>query len=80
MNIKQTLSQSALKAGPDLLRMYIIRKISKQTIKAKIIETESYCGEKDLANHSSKGKTKRIGVEYAGPVWSNKLLRFVLVN
>lgn len=31
----------------------------------KIIETEAYCGEEDLACHASKGRTKRTEIMYA---------------
>lgn len=36
-------------------------------IRAKIIETEAYCGPKDLANHASKGLTPRTKIIFGSP-------------
>lgn len=47
-------------------------------IRARITEVEAYHGATDLACHASRGRTPRIGVDYAGPVWSAKKWRFVL--
>jgi DNA-3-methyladenine glycosylase len=54
----------------ELLGKVIVRRIGKQKISMKIIETEAYIGEKDLASHARFGKTKRNAVMY-GPagVW-----------
>lgn len=56
--------QKTLKVAKDLLGCFLIRKIGRKTIIARIIETEAYCGPKDLANHASKGRTKRTAVMF----------------
>lgn len=48
----------------DLIGKYIVRQIDGKTHAYKIIETEAYDGEKDLACHASKGRTKRTEVLY----------------
>ena len=47
--------RSALKVAPELLGKYLV--YGKKA--GKIIEVEAYVGQKDLACHASKGKTKR---------------------
>jgi DNA-3-methyladenine glycosylase len=37
------------------------------TRKARIVETEAYVGERDLASHSSKGRTARTAVMFGPP-------------
>lgn len=56
--------RNAVKVAPDLLGKYIVRKIDGKTQSYKIIETEAYDGEHDLACHASKGRTKRTEVLY----------------
>lgn len=47
-----------------MLGCFLIRRIGRRQIIGKIIETEAYCGPKDLANHASKGLTKRTAVMF----------------
>lgn len=58
--------QKTLKVAKDLLGCFLIHQISKKKIISRIIETEAYCGPKDLANHASLGRTKRTEVMF-GP-------------
>jgi DNA-3-methyladenine glycosylase len=58
--------QKTLKVAQQLLSCFLIRKIGNKKIIARIIETEAYCGPKDLANHASKGRTERTKVMF-GP-------------
>ncbi|MFN7088519.1 MAG: DNA-3-methyladenine glycosylase [Candidatus Paceibacteria bacterium] len=51
----------------DLLGKYLCRRIGGKIIRAKIIETEAYCGQRDLACHASKGLTKRTKVMFGPP-------------
>lgn len=51
----------------DLLGKYLIRKTGRKIVRAKIIETEAYCGPRDLANHASKGLTPRNKVMFGPP-------------
>jgi DNA-3-methyladenine glycosylase len=50
----------------ELLGKILYRKIGNRIIKGKIVEVESYLGAKDLACHTSKGKTTRNEVMF-GP-------------
>ncbi len=51
----------------ELLGKYLVRKIGRKIIKAKITETEAYCGPTDLACHASKGLTPRTRVMFGLP-------------
>ena len=55
-----------VKVARELLGKFLVRKIGNRIIKARIIETEAYCGIKDLACHASKGLTERTKVMF-GP-------------
>ena len=49
----------------ELLGKVIVRDFGNGVIKRyQITETEAYCGQKDLACHSSKGRTKRTEVMF----------------
>jgi DNA-3-methyladenine glycosylase len=58
--------QPAQHLAPSLLGKILVRKINGEFHRARIIETEAYCGIKDLASHSSKGRTARTEVMF-GP-------------
>ena len=47
-----------------MLGCFLIRRIGGRKIVARIIETEAYCGPKDLANHASKGRTQRTEIMF----------------
>lgn len=55
----------AVEVAPDLLGKIIVRKIGNKTISGKIVETEAYVGEEDLASHARNGKTERNKVMYS---------------
>ncbi|MDH4358389.1 MAG: DNA-3-methyladenine glycosylase [Candidatus Berkelbacteria bacterium] len=55
-----------LDVARELLGKVIVRKIGKKLIRARIVETEAYCGEEDQACHARIGRTKRNEVMY-GP-------------
>lgn len=58
------------KIAKDLLGCYLVRKRNGKTERHIITEVEAYDGEKDLACHASKGKTKRNCVMFEpGGVW-----------
>lgn len=50
-----------------LLGKYLCRRINERIIKARITETEAYCGMKDEACHASKGLTPRTQVMFGPP-------------
>jgi len=51
----------------DLLGKVLCRKIGRKTYKGKIVEVEAYLGAKDLACHTSRGKTPRNEVMFGPP-------------
>ena len=58
--------KTAQELAPALLGKILVRKIDGNTRRARIVESEAYCGVKDLASHSSKGRTPRTEVMF-GP-------------
>lgn len=55
----------ALFIARDLLGKNLVRKFDDGTeFRTRIVETEAYLGEEDLACHASKGRTKRTEVLY----------------
>jgi DNA-3-methyladenine glycosylase len=60
-------SLPAIEFAPRILGSVLTRRISGQLRRARIIEAEAYLGPKDLASHSSKGRTKRTQVMFGPP-------------
>jgi DNA-3-methyladenine glycosylase len=60
-----------LRVAENLIGKYLVRKIGDKIIREKIVETEAYVGEHDLACHTSRGKTERnkIMFEEAGTIY-----------
>lgn len=64
---KSFYDRSVLHVAEDLLGKYLVRLHADGTHEAYMItETEAYDGEKDLACHASRGRTKRTDTMY-GP-------------
>jgi len=62
---KSFFLRDVLDVAPDLIGKILVRKFENGEIKRyKIIETEAYSGEEDLACHASKGRTTRTDVMY----------------
>jgi len=59
--------QSAMDVAKQLLGVIMNRRLGGQILRARIIETEAYLGPKDLASHSSKGRTPRTEVMFGPP-------------
>lgn len=55
-----------LTVAKELLGKYLIRDTNDTRFTARIVDVEAYIGEKDLACHASKGRTKRTEVMF-GP-------------
>lgn len=64
---KNFYKRETLQVAQDLLGCFLVRKIGKKIFRARIVETEAYIGEDDLACHASKGRTKRTEVMYGEP-------------
>jgi DNA-3-methyladenine glycosylase len=64
---KKFFNQNPRIVAQNLLGMTLIRKIHGKELKAKIVETECYLGEKDPASRASKGKTK-----ISSPMWEEE--------
>jgi DNA-3-methyladenine glycosylase len=54
----------AIEVAPDLIGKIIVRRMDDQEFRARIVETEAYIGQHDLACHASKGRTKRTEVMF----------------
>ena len=55
-----------LEVAEDLVGKWLVRRLpSGEILRARISETEAYCGEADTACHAHKGRTKRTEVLYA---------------
>jgi DNA-3-methyladenine glycosylase len=50
----------------ELLGKVLVIKVGQEITRVAITETEAYCGPKDLANHTSRGRTKRTEIMF-GP-------------
>ena len=60
-------NRDTLIVAKELLGKFLVRKAGDKTIRAKITETEAYCGPDDLACHASKGMTPRTKVMFGPP-------------
>jgi DNA-3-methyladenine glycosylase len=59
-------AKPAVDLARELLGKIIVRQVKGRLRRARIVETEAYCGVKDLASHSSRGRTARTEVMF-GP-------------
>lgn len=57
-------NRKTLRVARELLGCFLVRKIGKKTMLARIVETEAYVGTDDLACHAAKGRTKRTEIMY----------------
>lgn len=61
---RKFFNRDTVDVAKELLGKYLVRRINWKIIKAKIIETEAYCGMADKACHASKGLTPRTKVMF----------------
>ncbi len=60
-------ARPAIELAPALLGSIMVRRVDGQLRRARLIEIEAYLGPKDLAAHSSKGRTARTEVMFGPP-------------
>jgi len=60
-------AKPAEELAKELLGKILARRVGRVLRRARIVETEAYCGQKDLASHSSKGRTARTEVMFGPP-------------
>lgn len=61
-----TFSLSAVALSTHLLGCILVKRVGRTLRRARIVEVEAYLGPRDLASHSSKGRTARTEVLF-GP-------------
>ncbi|HZX94382.1 MAG TPA: DNA-3-methyladenine glycosylase [Myxococcales bacterium] len=59
--------RNAVKVAPALLGCVLARRVARQWLLGRIVETEAYVGEHDLACHARAGRTARTEVMYGEP-------------
>jgi len=64
---KPFFSQSAVELSQSLLGVIMVRNSGGLVRRARVVEVEAYLGPKDLASHSSKGRTRRTEVMFGPP-------------
>ena len=64
---KDFFNRPTLRVAKELLGKILVRKIGRKIIRTIIMETEAYCGPRDLASHASKGRTKRTEIMFGPP-------------
>jgi DNA-3-methyladenine glycosylase len=60
-------SQSAIDVARQLLGTVMVRTVAGVVRRARVVEAEAYLGPRDLASHSSKGRTQRTDVMFGPP-------------
>ncbi len=64
---QQFFNRNSKIVAQDLLGKFLVKKLNGKEISTLITETEAYDGTHDLANHASKGKTKRTEILFGNP-------------
>ena len=69
---EEFFNRNTLEVAKKLLGKILCVKAGKEVLKGIVMETEAYRGEDDLANHASKGRTKRTETMYlkAGTIYT----------
>src|SRR5438477_4414403 len=57
-------SRPAVDVARDLIGKILVRRIDTKEFRARIVETEAYVGEHDLACHAAKGRTARTEIMF----------------
>jgi DNA-3-methyladenine glycosylase len=64
---RQFFGRDPREVGPALLGKLLVRRKGLLLLAGRIVETEAYLGENDLAAHSASGRTKRNSVLFGPP-------------
>ena len=59
-------AQPALRLSAQLRGTILVKRVGDAIRRARLVEVEAYVGPKDLASHSSKGRTARTEVMFGG--------------
>jgi DNA-3-methyladenine glycosylase len=60
-------ARDAVIVARELLGARLVRKLDGKILAGRVVETEAYCGEEDLACHARAGRTARTAVMYGPP-------------
>jgi DNA-3-methyladenine glycosylase len=60
-------ARDAIHLAPALIGKILVRRFRGRFYRARIVETEAYIGEHDLACHASRGRTNRTAVMFGPP-------------
>lgn len=76
---KEFFDRDCLDVAPELVGKILVHKLDNgEELRVRITETEAYRGEDDGLRPEIK-TDKRVGIDYAGEEWVNKLWRFIMV-
>ena len=64
---RKFFNKPTLAVARGLLGKYLVRRIGSRLVRARITETEAYCGFKDKASHASRGLTERTKLMFGPP-------------
>ncbi len=64
---REFYDRNAVKVAPALLGCVLARRVREGWLLGRIVETEAYVGEHDLACHARAGRTERTSVMYEEP-------------
>jgi DNA-3-methyladenine glycosylase len=59
--------REAVEVARDLIGKILVHRVDGKEFRGRIVETEAYVGEHDLACHAAKGRTKRTEVMFGPP-------------
>lgn len=67
---KHFYDRPAQLVAPELLGKHLVFRKGSRVLRARVVETEAYCGVEDKACHAHKGRTKRTEVMFGPPAVS----------
>lgn len=63
---RRFFKQGAVDVATQLIGAVMVRRVGREVRRARVVEVEAYLGPRDLASHSSRGRTRRTEVMF-GP-------------